>query len=69
MKLSVEPSIFLVLAKEEMTLIGKALCGKLRPGEETEAALQLGRAITARYASELREKSSAAEHAQKRSEE
>lgn len=63
MDLGLEVEVVLRLTKREMVLVSKALCGRLRPGPETEEALGLGRDMAAKFAHEMGERARAAEHA------
>lgn len=62
MNIKIELAIQLDLEKRELTLITKALCGKLR-SDEVEAAKALGGADLSHYSNELSNKSEAATHA------
>lgn len=62
MKVKLTTAISLDLEKAEMTLITKALCGKLRP-EEVGDASDLGLRILEGYRGDLEVKLRSAEHA------
>lgn len=55
--------INLTLSKQEFTLITKALCRKIREGEEAASAKHLGVELQAGLCLELDEKTKAADHA------